>query len=78
MIIEIIVIIVIILIIEILEIIEINEIITGKFYSRGIIFRVSTNILNIAPPLCITRDEVDEICTVIDEVLTELANELGI
>ena len=58
--------------------IKINEIITGKFYSRGIIFRVSTNILNIAPPLCITRDEVDEICTVIDEVLTELANELGI
>jgi adenosylmethionine-8-amino-7-oxononanoate aminotransferase len=56
--------------------IRINELITGKFYSRGIIFRVSTNILNIAPPLCITRDEVDEICMVIDEVLTELGNEL--
>ena len=38
----------------------------------------STNILNIAPPLCITREEVDEVCVAIDEVLTELENELGI
>ena len=55
-----------------------NESITRKFHARGIIFRVSTNILNIAPPLCITREEVDEVCLVIDEVLTELENELGI
>ena len=57
---------------------KLNEIITQKFYLRGIIFRVSTNILNIAPPLCITKDEVDEICVAIDEVLTELENELGV
>ena len=57
---------------------KVNESITRKFHARGIIFRVSTNILNIAPPLCITREEVDEVCLVIDEVLTELENELGI
>ena len=56
---------------------KVNEIITRKFHARGIIFRVSTNILNIAPPLCITKDEVDEICVAIDEVLTELEDELG-
>ena len=56
---------------------KINEIITRKFHARGIIFRVSTNILNIAPPLCITKDEIDEICVAIEEVLTELENELG-
>ena len=57
---------------------KVNESITRKFHARGIIFRVSTNILNIAPPLCITREEVDEVCVAIDEVLTELENELGI
>ena len=56
---------------------KVNEIITRKFQARGIIFRVSTNILNIAPPLSITKDEVDEICVAIDEVLTELESELG-
>ena len=34
---------------------------TEKFYKHGLIFRVSNEILNIGPPLSITRSEIDEI-----------------
>ncbi|NNL65105.1 MAG: aspartate aminotransferase family protein, partial [Myxococcales bacterium] len=34
------------------------------------------DIIPVAPPLCITRDEVDESVARLDSVLTELADEL--
>ena len=54
-----------------------------KFRSRGFLLRANirhTNIYGviIAPPICITRDEVDEIVHGIDLSLWELEGELGI
>ncbi len=49
-----------------------------KFRRHGLIFRVGGEILNIGPPLCITRGEVDEIVHAIDLSLGELEDELGL
>ena len=49
-----------------------------KFRTHGLIFHINSEILNIGPPLCITRDEVDEIIHAIDLSLWELEGELGI
>jgi L-2,4-diaminobutyrate transaminase len=49
-----------------------------KLKSHGLIFRLATQIMNIGPPLCITRAEVDEIVHAIDLSLWELEGELGI
>ena len=49
-----------------------------KFSKHGLIFRTNSDILNIGPPLCITRYEVDEIVHAIDLSLWELEGELGI
>ena len=49
-----------------------------SFKKHGLIFRVASDILNIGPPLCITRGEVDEIVHAIDLSLWELEGELGI
>ena len=49
-----------------------------KFRKHGLILRVGSEILNIGPPLCITRSEVDEIVHAIDLSLWELEGELGI
>ena len=48
------------------------------FRKHGLIFRVAGEILNIGPPLCITREEVDEIVHAIDLTLWEIEGELGI
>jgi adenosylmethionine-8-amino-7-oxononanoate aminotransferase len=49
-----------------------------KFRKHGLIFRVNSEIMNIGPPLCITRDEVDEIVHAIDLTLWEIEGELRI
>ena len=41
--------------------VEIGVRLTEKFKSKGLIFRARENILHFGPPLCITREEVDEI-----------------
>ena len=56
----------------------IGDRLTEKFRRHGLIFRVSGEILNIGPPLCITRGEVDEIVRAIDVSLRELEGELGL
>ena len=48
-----------------------------KFRKRGLILCISTNVIQIGPPLCITKDEVDEIVHAIDLSLWELEGELG-
>ena len=50
----------------------------ASFKKHGLIFRAASEILSIGPPLCITRDEVDEIVHAIDLSLWELEGELGI
>ena len=49
-----------------------------SFRTHGLIFRTSGNTLNIGPPLCITREEVNEIVHAIDLPLWELEGQLGI
>ena len=49
-----------------------------KFRKHGLIFRVNSEVLNIGPPLCITREEVDEIVHALDLSLWELEGELGV
>ena len=49
-----------------------------KFRKHGLIFRINSEMLNIGPPLCISREEVDEIIHAIDLSLWELEGELSI
>ena len=49
-----------------------------KLRSHGLILRLGTQIMNIGPPLSITRPEVDEIVHAIDLSLWELEGELRI
>ncbi|MGH2543207.1 MAG: aminotransferase class III-fold pyridoxal phosphate-dependent enzyme, partial [Ardenticatenaceae bacterium] len=49
-----------------------------KFRRHSLILRVSSEIISIGPPLCITRDEVDEIMHALDLTLWELEGELRI
>ena len=49
-----------------------------SFKRHGLIFKAASEILSIGPPLCITRDEVDEIVHAIDLSLWELEGALGI
>ena len=51
---------------------------TEKLRSRGLLCPVATHVLNMVPPLCITRGEVDEIVHAVDLSLWELEGELGI
>ena len=48
-----------------------------KFRSHGLILRMSTNVIQIGPPLCITQSEIDEIIHGVDLSLWELEGELG-
>lgn len=57
---------------------KIAERLNEKFKKRGLIFRVTSEVLTIGPPLCITREEVDEIVHAIDVSLWELEGDLGI
>ena len=57
---------------------RIPERLNEKFKKHGLIFQISSNILNIGPPICITTSEVDEIVHAIDLSLWELEGEMGI
>jgi adenosylmethionine-8-amino-7-oxononanoate aminotransferase len=49
-----------------------------QFKENGLIFRVRNETLNIGPPLCITRDEVNRIVNAIDRSLGAIESDLGI
>ena len=49
---------------------------TQGFSDNGIILR-GGDAMNIAPPLCVTAGEIDEIVTVFDKVITQTARDLG-
>ena len=49
-----------------------------KFRKHGLILRINSEIVNIGPPLCVSRDEVHEMVHAIDLALWELEGELGI
>ena len=57
---------------------KVPERLNESFRKHGLIFKVAGGMLSIGPPLCITRDEVDEIAHAIDLSLWELEGQLGI
>ena len=48
------------------------------FRKRGLILRAAGDTMSIGPPICITRDEVDEIVHAMDLTLWEVEGQLGI
>ena len=60
------------------ESLKIAERMTGKFRRRGLLLRMlGPQVLQMAPPLCVTRDEIDEIVAAVDSSLSELESELA-
>jgi len=49
---------------------------TEGFAAKGVLLR-GGDVLNIMPPLCITRGEVDELVSVMDQVIGDTAKGLG-
>ena len=49
---------------------------TQGFASNGLILR-GGDVMNIAPPLCVTSGEIDEIVSVLDRVIGQTARDLG-
>ena len=56
---------------------DLNDKLAEKFHRRRLIVRPRGTI-TLSPPLCVTRDEIDEIVEGIDGVLGETERELGI
>ena len=46
-----------------------------RFESQGMILRTGGNVINLSPPLCIKRGEVDEIVTNLDRAIGEVEQE---
>jgi adenosylmethionine-8-amino-7-oxononanoate aminotransferase len=55
--------------------VKLGDRMTGLFRQHGLLLR-GGDAMNIAPPLCATRDDADEIVTVMDEVFTTLEADL--
>ena len=55
---------------------RIAERLSKKFRNRGLILFAGDHGLTLGPPLCITRSEIDEIVTALDESIGELEGEL--
>jgi adenosylmethionine-8-amino-7-oxononanoate aminotransferase len=49
-----------------------------SFRNSGLLYRMSGDVIGMNPPLCITRDEVDEIVHAVDLALWKLEGELGL
>jgi adenosylmethionine-8-amino-7-oxononanoate aminotransferase len=57
---------------------KIPQRLTNAFKQRGLLLRAhGDTIVNMSPPLCITRQDVDEIVASIDESLAEVEAEIG-
>ena len=57
---------------------KVSERLTAEFEKRALILRPSDTSITMGPPLCITRDEVDEIVAAIDDALTEVERQLAV
>ena len=55
---------------------ELGSRLTAGFQANGLILRGSDN-MNVAPPLCVTAGEIDEIITIMDRVFTQVSRDLG-
>ena len=52
--------------------------ITQELVDRGVWIRVGSYILPLAPPLMISADEIDALCTAVDESITEVESAIGV
>jgi adenosylmethionine-8-amino-7-oxononanoate aminotransferase len=50
---------------------------TEKLREKGFITRVTGEVMHFAPPLVVTRDEIDTMVTIADESLTQAENEFA-
>ena len=55
---------------------ELGSRLTSAFQANGLHLRGSDN-MNVAPPLCVTSGEIDEIITIMDQGFTQVARDLG-
>lgn len=55
----------------------IAEKLSEKFRNSGLILRASGNTISMGPPLCITKDDVNEIASAIDLAIRELEDEIA-
>ena len=56
---------------------QVEDMLRRKFRDRRIILVCGPSGFKLCPPLCITRDDADQLTTAVDEVLGELASELA-
>ena len=49
-----------------------------SFRNSGLLYRMSGDVIAMNPPLCITKDEVDEIVHAVDLALWKVEGELGL
>jgi 4-aminobutyrate aminotransferase-like enzyme len=49
---------------------------TQGFTDQGVFLR-GGNVMNIMPPLCVTPEEIDQIISVLDQVIGETSRQLG-
>ena len=56
---------------------KLNQILTEKLKKRGIWIRVPAYILPVCPPLIVTKDQIDQICSAVDESIGELEKEIS-
>ena len=55
---------------------ELGNRLTQAFSENGLILS-GGNVINVAPPLCITRGEVDELLSAMDRAIERTAREVG-
>ena len=54
----------------------IGDLLTQGFAENGLLLRGGDN-MNVAPPLCVTAGEIDEIVSTMDRVFAQASKELG-
>jgi adenosylmethionine-8-amino-7-oxononanoate aminotransferase len=57
---------------------HVGDKLTQRFHEQGLILRSGGKFVGFAPPLCITRREVDEIVAGVDRALAKVEDELSI
>jgi adenosylmethionine-8-amino-7-oxononanoate aminotransferase len=55
---------------------ELGARLTQKFHEKGVLLR-GGDVMNIMPPLCVTTSKIDQIVSVLDQVIGQTARELG-
>ena len=57
---------------------KVGEHLTKAFHDRGLILRAAASAITFGPPLCITKDEVDEIVQGVDESIAQVTAEMNL